>query len=318
MGEWSKRVGEAGEEIVKEFFELIGWMDSLGNISIPCVNGERHKTKKDGKPRPTHGIDRLYSYKSPLEDGVLNHVIASVKYTAEPYPANPNSKFKEHFLDLTKTLECFKRSEQKQKANRNHSGVDVAKDVGVLFWLSNDVKREVDILKEVARCKGLDEYPFETVYLVDNNRVSFVYDSIKILKMAYADSTIEFFYPSTGKNINPLEKSSSGVSLPVEYINSSVLLFRVENKYNSNGRSTILIISTIERFDSSNLKRLLGLAQEISQDWAASILILFPDYNKLEHENDVLDAKSGFINKSFTSSVKVSSIHGDFRSLIDE
>lgn len=309
MGEWSKKVGDAGEDVVGEFFELIGWSNSQGNLTLPCIKGARHGAA--GKPKQTHGIDRFFSYISPLEDGVLNHLVASVKYTNSSYPTTPNSKFKGHFLDLTKTLECFKNSQIRQTSSSNFSGIESARNIGVLFWLSHEMEPEVDILNSVANCKGLDAFSYDAVYIVDNKRVSFIYDSISFLKKEYADFEVEFFYPSTGKNINPLSKCTSGSFLPVEYINSSVLLFKVT----ADNDLKILVISSIDKFNNSDLRRLMGLAQEIGQNFTAAILILFPDYNKLHHENDVSDAKSGFKNKSFTGSISVSSFRADFRSL---
>lgn len=308
MGEWSKKVGEHGENVVKEFFDLIGWSSSQDGLEMPCLREERH----DGK---THGIDRLFAYLSSLEDGVLNNIVTSVKYTAKGYPSSPNTLFKSHFFDLAKTLECFKNSEIRRTAIKNFSGVDSTKDIGVLFWLSNPKEQDRDILTEVANCKGLDAFAYETIYVVDNKRISFIFDSIQGVKAAFTGRSVEFFYPSTGKNNNPLTRNSSGLVLPVEYINSSVLLFKVVD---GNNQSKTLVISSIDNFDSSNLRRLIGLAHEISQDWNSSTLILFPDYDQLHHKNEVNDAKSGFANQSFVSSVKVASFNADFRSMANE
>lgn len=308
MGEWSKKVGEHGEKVVKEFFDLIGWSSSQDGLDMPCIRQEKHEGK-------THDIDRLFPYLSPLEDGVLNNVVTSVKYTSNDYPSNPNTLFKSHFFNLAKTLECFKNSEIRRSAIKNFAGVDSTKDIGVLFWLSNPKEQGRDILAEVANCKGLDAFAYETIYVVDNKRISFIYDSIQGVKGAFTDRSVEFFYPSTGKNNNPLTKSPSGLVLPVEYINSSVLLFKVVD---GNNQSKTLVISSIDNFTGSNLRRLIGLAHEISQDWNSSTLILFPDYDQLHHKNEVNDAKSGFANQSFVSSVKVASFNADFRSMANE
>lgn len=96
MGEWSKKIGEVGEEIVGEFFDLIGWSDSQSNISMPCVKGQRHGSGDSA--RNTHGIDYLFSCDSQLEDRTLNHIVVSVKYTSNPYPGSPNANSKSIFL----------------------------------------------------------------------------------------------------------------------------------------------------------------------------------------------------------------------------
>jgi hypothetical protein len=307
MGEWSKKVGEHGEKVVKEFFELIGWSSSKDGLDMSCIKQEKHEGK-------THDIDRLFPYLSPLEDGVLNNVVTSVKYTSNDYPSSPNALFKSHFFGLAKTLECFRNSEIRRSAIKNFTGVDATKDIGVLFWLSNKDQGR-DILAEVANCKGLDTFAYETIYVVDNKRISFIYDSVKGVRTAFPSKSVEFFYPSTGKNNNPVTKSASGLVLPVEYINSSVLLFRVVDDRN---QLKTLVISSIDNFTDSNLRRLIGLAYEISQDWNSSTLILFPDYDSLHHKNEASEAKSGFTNQSFVGSVKVASFNADFRSMANE
>ena len=60
MGEWSKKVGEAGEAIVADFLELIGWSDAQTGIEIPCIMPTDHG--HGDKSRRTHGIDFLFSY----------------------------------------------------------------------------------------------------------------------------------------------------------------------------------------------------------------------------------------------------------------
>lgn len=135
MGEWSRRVGEVGEQVIGEFLDLIGWTNSQRAIELPCMKGQRHSNATN--PRSTHGIDYLFSYESQLVDRTVDNLVISVKYTSSPYPSNPSSKFKEHFKDLARTMECFHRSELRQSSNSHFSGIDSSRAIGVLFWLSN-------------------------------------------------------------------------------------------------------------------------------------------------------------------------------------
>src|SRR6266487_1647126 len=105
MGEWSKKVGEVGEDIAGEFLRLVGWGAAQKGIQLPCAKPDVHKT--DG-PRTTHGIDYLIAHASQLVDGLGQNLVVSVKYSAKPYPAAPTKVFKEHFTDLAHTLACFK------------------------------------------------------------------------------------------------------------------------------------------------------------------------------------------------------------------
>ena len=312
MGEWSKKIGEVGENIVGEFFGLIGWSDAQKGIELNCNRGERHGSENSTKK--THGIDYFYSYESSLVDRTLDHLVISVKYKAEKYPSSPTTLFKSHFLDLAKTMECFKLSEVRQKASRNFSSVEKSRDIGVLFWLSNDTSDDQDIISKVANSKNLSEFNYGTIYLVDNKRLSFIFDSINYAKNINSTKSYEFFYPSTGRNINPTSRESSGRILPVEYINSSILLIK---NIQSDG-SFIFLVTCIDEFHKDRLKRLIGLVHDITQNLTTHIKISFPDFDGLYHSNEVMEAKSGFKDKNFTDRIEVTSYRSDFRSLNNE
>lgn len=100
MGEWSKKIGEYGEDVVEKFLSIIGWHEPVKGITIPCSmqNGE-HKNDR-GESVKTHGIDFMYSYMNPLIDNQLNNVIISSKYSMEKYPNSPTQKFKWFMTDL--------------------------------------------------------------------------------------------------------------------------------------------------------------------------------------------------------------------------
>jgi hypothetical protein len=98
MGEWSKKVGEKGEEIVADFLELIGWADYQNGLELPCVLTEEHGAS--GKQRRTHGIDFLFSYETPLNTATIDNIVISAKFTSVAYDT---SDFKSHISDLANT-----------------------------------------------------------------------------------------------------------------------------------------------------------------------------------------------------------------------
>lgn len=309
MGEWSKKIGEIGEGIVSNLLEEIGWGDAQKNLTIACVHGQRHGSEASEKT--THGIDCFFSYPSRLSDRTLDHLVVSVKYSSNPYPDSPSAKFKEHFYDLAKTMECFRKSKLRSEAGRQFSGVSIARNAGILFWLTND-KRNIDIVSKVAKSRQLEEFAYETIFVVDDFRAAFLYDAIQFVRQKYAGSKVEFLYPQTGKNINPNTREAGGNVLPVEYVNSPVLPFRVTSTDNKK----ILVLASSDGFAVDNLRRLLGLAQTLSQEFASRTVILYPDYLPLQHENIVQEAKAGFENKSYTESVGVDCFRRDHRGVL--
>lgn len=310
MGEWSKKVGETGEKIVGEFLRTIGWGAAQAGVELSCVRSEVHKI--DGHARRTHGIDYLLANRSPLVDGLSQNLIVSVKFSAVPYPGNPRQKFKEHFSDLAHTIECFKNSAARQNLLQSVKGVSRTQDIGVLVWINNDRESEGDVIKQLERILLPDTLNYEAIYIVDNKRAQFVFDSVNYAKRIGNSCDVEFFYPDTGKNINPLCKSKHGPMLPPEYINSSVLAFRIADHASD---KRVLLLSTVERFSESGLKRLLGLAQDLSQGWCSKVIITFPDYDVLHHANVVQLAKNSFSNTEFVNIAEVHCYEDDFRTL---
>lgn len=84
MGEWSKKLGEHGEDIVEALMNLIGWKSSLKGTDLECVKPTIHGSPD--KHRRTHGVDFIFSCISPLEDNVLKHLLISSKFKGDPYP----------------------------------------------------------------------------------------------------------------------------------------------------------------------------------------------------------------------------------------
>ncbi len=74
MGEFSKRIGELGEDIVVNFLELIGWQQPIRNLDITSIDPEKH-----GKN--SHGIDAYFYYQSSVISRTLENILISVKYS---------------------------------------------------------------------------------------------------------------------------------------------------------------------------------------------------------------------------------------------
>ena len=175
MGEWSKKIGEYGENLVERFLSVIGWNDPVKGITIPCYmqNGE-HKNDKEESVK-THGIDFMYSYMNPLFDGQLNNIIISSKYTMDKYPNSPTKKFKWYITDLINTIQCYNCSEKKAEFVSQYN-CSSHNDVGVLFWLSGSKDSADDLISNISSAR-IDVICNNTVYIVDNRHVAFILES---------------------------------------------------------------------------------------------------------------------------------------------
>jgi len=306
MGEKSKFIGETGEKTVENFLKLIGWETTSKGIEFACIKNDEH-----GKER-THGLDFFFSYISPLVDGVLKKISISVKFSDNQYGSLP-SKFKEYFFDLVTSMECFRFSQQSKNLLSSVTfPYSNSENIGLLFWLSNENSVHDEIIPKLSSVQIPTTVNYDSFYILDNRRMEFVFTSITFAKNYDHSSDLTFFYPDTGKNINPTIKRNFGKILPIEYINGSVLPIRLENQQDS---STKLILTCIDHFNVEDLKRLISLAQDLTKSWPSDVIIAFPDFNVTRHSQDVTTAKSSFEDIAFIKNVKVVSYYSDSKSL---
>ena len=306
MGEWSKKLGEHGEDIVESLLKLIGWHSSIKGTDIDCFKQKEHG--KDGSLRKQHGIDFIFSSSSPLEDDLLRHLLVSSKFSSKPYPNSPSSTFKSHIIDLATAIESKKKSETKKRINKSYQNVNSDSVSGVLFWINSADDPSTDIVQQVCNVKGIDDFPYGTIYVIDNYRASFLYDTIIYARSSFGKENYRFLYPSTGKNIGTSTRLTSGEILPAEYLNSGIIPFHIETD-----KKKTLLICCQENFSENTLKRLIGFSMAATLEFANEVIIAFPDYEFTKHKQDVDIAKACLANKKFASTIKVSSYKSDFR-----
>ena len=197
-------------------------------------------------------------------------------------------------------MQCFGCSEKRTEIVEQHSCGSV-NDIGVLFWLNGAKDSNDDLISVISSAK-IDIACNNPIYIVDNRHIAFILELMKYIK-SLQNYNYSFYYPSTGLNINPISRKNTGDFLPVEYINSSLIPFKLENKNNPN--ETILFIGTIEDFEKDSFIRLMGLAKDLSTNLAGQVIIGFHDYNNLSHEELVRISKLGFQDANYTKTVKV-------------
>ena len=292
MGEYSKRIGEVGETVVLDFLKLIGWDDPQRNHDIPSVDTEHRKK--------TNGIDGYYHYLNPMLSGTIENVLYSCKYSTDPYPSSQLVKtFKDHYFDLAKVIESFKKSELKQQTISLHEHIDTYFDRGVLFWLNNSGDGDNDIISKLSRIELTTGVPHDGIFLVDNKRIEFIYDALNYALLKYKDHEVDFIYFNNGLN-NDERNIRNGKIMPVQYINSSILPLRAYK----NGETTVIIVS-IDKFDKSDLMKFMGIAKNIGCNVQGATVICFSDYLETEHLPDVNNIKQIFNDPSFTSNLTV-------------
>lgn len=308
-GEKAKSSGEYGEEIVKNLLEIFGWKNCISGVTVPCVYQDIHK-KQNADKSEKHGIDYVFKYKSPLRDATRHDVLISVK-CRDGYPKTEDgikSKFKEFLMDIAFASECYPSCEiAKQKIQGTNKNVCSS----LIFWIDrnrDDGRENASVIDKIGVFYFREECHYDTVALIDNNRAQFLYTAINFAKTQYGGDNCNFFYINTGLNNANLNRKYSGSVLPFEYLNSDVLPMAI----NQNNQNKLLLLVK-DKFCKEYLRRLIGLAQEITSDWAANIVIAFPNFNKFEDEETVVSCKAEFEDSSFTDKITVVTYAPDFR-----
>lgn len=306
MGEKSKSIGDFGEETVFKLLEMIGWDPLVRNQDIGCMNPDVHQLSST--PRQNHGVDFIFRYITPLFDNTEDLILVSSKYN-EQYPDNPASRFKAHLRDITDALYCYKRGKkydavQERKAYEKNF-------IGVIFWLCDTAPYD-SMIDKLAQCNFKNEVrsEFEYVYLVDNKRARFLYSTISYVRALYAGKEVSFLYPDTGYNNTARGRQTKGKILPVQYINSAVLPFKVVDT--SNGEE-VLVLCLDEDFDKAGFTGLLNLSHKLSDGWGQKIDLLFSAFDAREGANTVNEVKQSFRDSDFVKKVYVDTYAPTFR-----
>ena len=172
MGEWSKKIGEYGEDVVYQILSLVGWSAASKGKDIPCVDKENH-AKNGTKERIEHGIDYMYTYMSPLVSGQLVHALISSKYSTNKYPNSPNRLVREYTNDLVSALDCFDGSKIQTDIDEKFE-YSSTNDVGVLFWLNNIAEEDDDLVQKISSMRLDANTVKKSLYIIDNKRAGFI------------------------------------------------------------------------------------------------------------------------------------------------
>lgn len=308
MGELSKKIGEQGERIVLNFFKNIGWGDASLGIDLPCLLSQKHK--HDGtNGRQIHGIDGIFPYQSPFFEDILDNIIISVKFSKDSYKTNPVNDFKNHFKDLVTAMECYDKSELQNEYNEGYTGT-IPETKGLLVWINNKDENE-SIIDKVCNARLDDEYNYNTVYVLDNNRMQFLNKSISFVKNKYQNHNLKFHYIDTGNNPSTLNKQYDGDILPIQMLFSDIQLYKIEEK---TSQIVSLVILVKDKFEEESLKRILGLAHDISKNFTL-IDVYFPDYDDLINKDSVSKIKRQFKEQSYTNKISVASFNDRFQNI---
>lgn len=291
-GEKSKSIGEYGEKIGRSLLDLLGWKDTIRNISITCNLGDEHKNDK-GNPKQSHGDDELFVYDCPFFSDRRVAVHVSIKHS-EQY--NPNegklkAKIKSDLIELSEIIECSKYSvETDSILNGISTERPDTKHFGLLVYTSHH-KQQLD--KNVTYLLNhmiFNEKINDTIYMVDNDRANFLFEVHRYLNSNY--DSFKYTNPNFGFSLLGDQDNHTNF-ITLNMLNSDILPFRVD----VDGCFEIILFCKDE-FSEDSLKKGITYAFEISQGFTKKISIGFPDFNYHTHKSADQTAKRNFSNEN--------------------
>lgn len=290
MGEVSKKSGEIGEKIASALLANLGWKPSIHNVSIDCNN--RNHLNESGNQKKTHGEDEIFIYSSPFHDNRTDIVHISKKNHIEKYPSEGalKSLFKDHIKDLLETIECAKYSPELKKLTT------VTKKekfhVGLLVWLQEDEKDiERDIKPLLANTQLINKNKVP-IYLIDNERASFLFNVIEDLKTRTKNGELQFFYPRIGTALS-LNEDRINTFLPLEMIASDIIPTIVETEQ---GRE--MVIYANQSFGPDAYKKLIAYGLHFCTSLIKTIRLGMPDYNAANDDQKAKEVRFLFPDRS--------------------
>lgn len=210
-GELAVKTGNDGERMMKEFLKLIGWSNLSQNVTFLCSLGLKHKIKKSKSEKEDHNIDATFYYDSPLNHDDTDIILCSSKHNQERY--TDSNKAYSYLKELAYSLECSLKDIN--FASKFENG-EIKKKVfkGLLFWVSsNRDEHDYNMIGKISdglinedeektentigKLKGIN---FDSIYLVDNRKATFIYSAIKTAQINNPLAIVQFLYPHTGLN----------------------------------------------------------------------------------------------------------------------
>ena len=206
-------------------------------------------------------------------------------------------------------MECYDKSKLQNEYSEGYDAT-IPETKGLLVWIHNKDEKE-SVTDKISNAR-LDDYNnFNTIYVLDNNRLAFLNRSISFIQNKYNNHMFKFHYIDTGNNPSTLNKQYDGDILPIQMLFSDIQLYKLED---NTSKLVTLAILLKDNFEEESLKRIFGLSLTISKNFT-QIDIYFPDYDEMHNKDSVSKIKRQFREKSFTTKINVLSYNDRFQNI---
>lgn len=273
MGELSKKIGEQGELLIKEFLERIGWLHLQPSFDVDCLSPHEHKRKEAKEPRRTHGGDLLFSCLCPYIPAVRRNVIISVKNSNFEKTVEKVTLIEDDLKDLNTLLECFRFSPERANLQKR-GGATSTSDMGLLIRINRDPDTQRSFVGDGgAQRLGLDGS--NALYFVENDRFDFVDCCMDYLKRECNGRENSFYVHKNSLNLTGEARRLESEFLPVQNLVAGPIAVR-----SSLTGFRKLVIFCNEQFSRFSFERMVGLALSCSDGWASEVVVVADGYDR--------------------------------------
>jgi hypothetical protein len=298
-GELSRKIGEEGERLARNFLARLGWKIAAENIDIACADPAEHE--KSEKREGTHGVDFIVAYDCPLVHSTRRNILISMKNSHIDKTISQEYRVRDDLKSLDRAIACYKRSELKSEINGDSQAYTV-EDSGVLIKINSDKDETESFLKSTESNSRFDFASNQEIHFIENKRFDLVDLSLKWLYDERRDGETRCFYPSTTSNYAADVAEIQGNLIPLHHVVAGPLTFR----HTKNGVKEFIIFSP-EEFNRTTFERLVGLANGCSNGWASHITIIFRDLS-INQKSEAEEALRGVKSKELSQSISVESL----------
>ena len=298
-GELSRKIGEEGEALARNFLKRIGWQIAAENKDIVCEWPSEHGRSQTREA--THGIDFIVAYDCPLVHSTRRNILISMKNSHIEKTRNQQTRVRDDLRDLENVITCYKRSSLRAEINRD-SGAHIVEDSGILIKINRDKDEAESFLKSTDSSSRLDIGGEHDIHFIENKRFDFVDLAVKWLFDERREGANRSFYPATTSNYAADVAEIEGNVVPLHHVVAGPLTFR----HVEGGKKELVIFSSTE-FSRTAFERLVGLANGCSAGWASHVTIVFWNLS-VEQKEEAEDALRGVRSKELAQSVAIESM----------
>ena len=290
-GELSKKIGELGEKLAREFINNIGWNIVAENIDITCEKNDQHARKK------AHGLDFLVAYDCPLTPQIRRNILISMKNSSKEETSGQSTTVKQDIQDLNYAIQCFKRSHYQQEVNQDTS-LQCIEYSGVLIKINKDKDTSESFLRNLREKERVNAPEEDVVYFIENKRFDLVDLTLKHIRATRPKEHTFYSYPITNQTYAAEVANIDGSLIPIQHLSASPLTFK-----HVRDSTKEFIVYSPSNFSKETLERLVGLSYGCSKGWASKVTVVFPELtetDKLISEGALRSIKSNLFAESIT------------------